>query len=155
LPTISDCGDIQTTYEGDDLDFFPVFYNLVEYVTFTYGVSWPDAWGDCAFSVCSDGSIGTIRTSGDGITHSYVECQPGPVGIPGWGWLYASSSGFICVIDHPLETGEYPGLSSCNHEADFTTCSFCAGVNGAYGDDPCGPSATEPSSWSEIKAIFE
>jgi hypothetical protein len=154
LPAISGCGDIQTTYAGENLDFFPVFYDLVDYKTFAYGVTWPDSWGTCVFSACSFGSIGTIQTSGDGITHSYSPCRPGPVAIPGWGWLYANSQGFVCVVQYP-DPGEPYLMSGCDEQFDNPDCNFCAGVNGAYGDDPCGPSSTEPSSWSEIKAIFE
>jgi len=154
LPAISGCGDIQTTYEGENIDFFPVFYDLVDYTALTFGVAWPESWGSCAFSACSFGSIGTIRSSGDGIVTAYNPCQPGPVGIPGWGWLYASSGGFICVVEHP-DPREFSGVNSCGHGADWLGCSICAGVNGAYGDDPCGPSSTEPSTWSEIKRLFE
>ena len=84
--------------------------------------------------------------------HTYIGCPSGPVVIPGWGWLNASSPGMICIVGHPAFG--YLEVMDCNYDKDSLKCVFGAGVYGAVGDDPCGPSAIGPASWSRIKALF-
>jgi hypothetical protein len=154
LPVIAGCGDIQTTYEGANIDFFPVFFDLVGYNAIEYGVVWPDAWGSCAYTVCTYSSFRDIRWPGDSMMHGYGECEHDPVTVPGWGWLYATGPGTICLVDPP-EPISYLGVSGCGKDRlDFPVCNFCAGILGSVGDDPCGPTATESSTWSSIKALF-
>jgi hypothetical protein len=153
LPAIVNCHDIQTTCSSAGVDFFPVFYDLTDYIAISYGVIWPDAWGSCVFNICSWSSFGDIETSGDGISQAWHDCQSGPVAVLGWGWLDASSPGVICLVDHPEPLLDL-AVSSCSNEKDIGTCSFCGGVYGALGDDPCGPSAIESSAWGDIKSMF-
>jgi hypothetical protein len=135
LPTISECSDIVTTYEGSSFDFFPVFFNLTEYVGFEYGVTWPSWTYSCAFTSCSDLVIGGIEWPGDGVSQAWTECQSGAVAIPGWGWLDADSAGLVCVVDHP--GSQVIKVLDCNQSVDEPVDNFCAGVYGATGDDPC------------------
>jgi hypothetical protein len=150
FPVISHCGDIQATEPSVDVDAFPVFYDLVEYQGFDYGLSWPGMYS-CAFTSCSDLAIGTIAWPGDGISHAWYTCQYEPVAITGWGWIY--DSGFICITAHPSAGG--PNIGDCQGELGQPICNFCAGIGGYIGDDPCEPTATEPSSWGGIKAMFK
>jgi len=134
LPTISDSSDIVTTYEGSSFDFFPVFFSLTEFRGVEYGVTWPDWTYSCAFTSCSDLVIGDIESPGDGISHSWFDCQMGQVVIPGWGWLYADSAGIVCITEHPSSEAIY--ILDCNQGLDEPVANFCAGVYGATGDDP-------------------
>jgi hypothetical protein len=150
FPVISGCGDIITTEPGPDADAFPVFFELVEYQGFDYGMTWPGMY-TCAFTSCSDLAIGTITSPGDGISHAWYVCQPGPVAVVGFGWIY--DYGFIELVPHPTAGGVIVG--DCSGVLDDIICLTKAGIGGYVGDDPCLPTATEPSTWGGIKGIFK
>lgn len=157
LPVITGCADILTTYAGADASVFPVFYDLTEYKGCEYGLTWP-AWTYSAnFKSCSDLTIGGIAWPGDEISHAWEECQPYTAVVTGYARLTADTPGMICPI--PYSASIPPGISvlDCAEGLDYPCDIFCAGVNGLTGDDPCsgGASATEQSTWGEIKAIFE
>lgn len=107
MPTITSCEDIITTNAGYNVDFFPVFFDLVEYQGIEYGVTWNGS--SCTFTSCSDLTIGDIVNAGDGVSHAWSECQSGPVAIPGFGWIY--SYGSICIVPHPAAGG--PNIGDC------------------------------------------
>jgi hypothetical protein len=134
LPAISDSYDIVTTCAGSNFDFFPVFFNLTEYLGVEYGMTWPDWTYTCAFTSCSDLVIGEIESPGDGIAHTWTACKTEAVAIPGWGWLYADSAGMVCIIDHPDAKAVH--VLDCDEGLDEPIANFCAGVYGATGDDP-------------------
>jgi hypothetical protein len=150
FPTLTDCADIQTTEPAMDIDAFPVFFDLIEYQGFDYGLMWP-GMSSCAFTSCSDLAIGTITWSGDGISHAWYACQAGPVAMCGWGWIY--DEGMVCVSPHPSAGG--PNIGDCSGDLNAVVCDFCAGIGGFIGDDPCEPTGTEPASWGSIKAMFK
>jgi hypothetical protein len=151
FPVITGCEDMITTEPGADVDAFPVIYNLVEYQGFDYGMTWPGLYS-CAFTSCSDLAIGTIVWPGDGISHAWYTCQPGPIAITGWGWIY--DHGLICLAPHPTAGG--PNVGDCAGQIDFACPGACAGIGGFIGDDPCLPSSgTESSSWGAIKGLFD
>jgi hypothetical protein len=152
LPVIGSCGDVVTTYLGDNVDAFPVFFDLVEYLGVEYGVEWPAAWGTVAFTSCSDLVIGNIVSSGDGVAQTWTSCQTDPVAICGWVWMYAAGPGLVNPYFHPV-SGDITVLD-CSQGLD-RACIMFSGVNGMIGDDPCEPSGIEPSTWGGIKAIFE
>ena len=148
--TIDACVDIVFEISSPDADCFPVFYDLVEYQGFDYGLTWPGMYS-CAFNSCSDLAIGTILWPGDGISHAWYVCQPGPVSVPGWGWIY--DYGMVCLVPHPTAGG--PNVGDCSGELDVPICYSCAGIGGYVGDDPCRPTGTEQSTWGNIKSMFE
>jgi hypothetical protein len=150
FPVITFCADIITTEPGPDVDAFPVFFDLVEYQGFDYGMTWPGMY-TCAFTSCSDLAIGTITHPGDGISHAWYACQPGPVAICGWGWIW--DYGIVCVVPHPTAGGI--NIGDCSGFIDGPICIFCSGIGGYIGDDPCWPTATEQSTWGDIKGIFK
>jgi uncharacterized repeat protein (TIGR01451 family) len=138
FPEIISCQQIVTTYGGcDDVDIFPVFFDLVEYQGVEYGIEWPGI-GSCAFTSCSDLTIGGIENSGDGISHAWYVCHSGPVAIPGWGWLTADEYGPVCLVPHPLAGGVIVGDCDYGSVLDTLETTFCAGVCGMPGDEPCG-----------------
>jgi hypothetical protein len=151
FPSIAGCENIITTEPTPDADAFPVFFDLVEYQGFDYGMTWPGMYS-CVFTSCSDLTIGGIVNPGDGISHAWSACKPNTVGIPGWGWIY--DYGMICLVPHPTQGG--PNIGDCHAgEVDIPVCNFCAGIGGFIGDDPClGPSAIEPSTWGGVKGMF-
>jgi hypothetical protein len=150
FPVITGCQDIVTTEPSPDADAFPVFFDLVEYQGFDYGMTWPGMYS-CAFTSCSPLTIGGIVWPGDGVSHAWTVCQPGPVAITGFGWIY--DYGIICVVPHP-EPGTI-NIGDCQAELDHPICVFCAGIGGFIGDDPCWPTGTEQSTWGSIKSMFE
>jgi hypothetical protein len=144
--------DIVTTYPGSNFDFFPVFYSLTEYKAVEYGVSWPADWtSSCTWSGCEDLVIGGIQWSGDGITQTWFACHPGPLVIPGWGWLYADGPGRVCLVDHPNPQG-FLDVLDCAQAFDVLDTCACAGVYGANGDSV---PAIEPTTWGGIKSMFK
>ncbi len=149
FPVIGGCEEINTTLTGNDADCFPVFFDLDEYAGFDYGLMWPGMY-TCVFTSCSDLTIGGIVSPGDGISHAWTECQPGPVAIPGWGWIW--DTGLVCVVPHPEAGG--PNIGDCEGVITHPICNFCAGIGGAQGDDPCEPTGTEPTTWGGIKSMF-
>ena len=161
LPSLTSCSDIVATCYANDVDFFPVFYDLAEYRCVEYSVEWPGTYS-CAFTGCAWNNMGRIvwpagttpvedRT--DWITQCYDECQPGPVAIPGWGWIYEPGPATIRIV--PNTGSGQIGMLDCDYFVDQPICNFAAGIGGALGEQPCGPSVTEPKTWGAIKAIFE
>jgi hypothetical protein len=150
FPTgIAGCGDIVFELAGADADCFPVFFDLVEYQGAEYSMTWPGLYST-VFTSCSDLTIGGITFTGDGVSHAWTACQPGPVCMPGWAWIF--DYGMVCVAPHP-ETGRVV-IADCEGLMDDPICVFCAGIGGFTGDDPCEPTATEAKSWGQIKGMF-
>jgi hypothetical protein len=150
FPSIAGCTQILTTEPSQDVDCFPVFYELNEYQGFDYGLTWPGLYS-CAFTSCSDLAIGTIQFTGDGISHAWYVCQAGPVAICGWGWIY--DTGLVCIGPHPTAGG--PNIGDCGGALDLPIANFCAGIGGASGQDPCTPTNIEPTTWGAIKNVFK
>jgi hypothetical protein len=146
------CVDIVTTEPGYSIDAFPVFFDLVEYLGCEYGLCWPEWTYSAAWNNCADLVIGSIIWPGDGASHTWLACQYG-VAVPSFVWLYADAPGYICPCPHPISG--IINVLDCAEGLDDPMCIFCAGVYGYIGDDPCWPTGTEPSSWGEIKGLFE
>jgi uncharacterized repeat protein (TIGR01451 family) len=137
FPILTGCEDIIDTYPGcDDVDFFPVFFDMVEYQGVEYGIVWP-GYGSCSFTSCSDLTIGDIVNPGDGISHAWASCQVGAVAVMGWGWLSGSEPGSVCIVAHPTMGGINVG--DCTHGLDHAVAAYCAGLCGEEGDLYCGP----------------
>jgi hypothetical protein len=150
FPAINVCTDIITTDPGISVDAFPVFFDLVEYQGFDYGMTFTSGYS-CTFTSCSDLTIGGILFSGDGVSHAWTVCQYASAAVCGFGWLY--SYGMVCIVPHPEAGG--PTIGDCRGGGDGVICNFCAGTNGFVGDDPCAPTATEASTWGGIKGMFK
>ena len=148
FPVVTGCGDMITTEPGPDADAFPVFFDLVEYQGFDYGLSWPGMYS-CVFTSCSDLTIGGVVWPGDGVSHAWYVCQPGPVAMPGWGWVY--DFGMVCIVPSPTAG---LNIGDCSGGLDDPICLFCAGIGGYIGDDPCWPTGAEQSTWGNIKSMF-
>jgi hypothetical protein len=128
-----------------------VFFDMVEFQGFAYGLSWPGSY-TCTFYSCSYMTLGTIVNPGDGVIQTWQTCQYGETAIPGWAWIY-NDPGMVCVIPHPVEGGVHIGHCGSG-DPDEPIVSFCAGIGGYIGDDPCAIS-TDAGSWGAIKAMFE
>jgi hypothetical protein len=161
FPAITSCSDIVATCAANDVDFFPVFYDLCEYKAVEYSVEWPGTYS-CVFTACSYSNFGTIRWPAgsvpsdlllDHITQAYEHCQLGTAMIPGWGWIYEPGPATIRIVPN-VESGRI-GVLNCDQSIDEPICNFAAGIGGATGEEPCGPSAAEPSTWGAIKAMFD
>jgi hypothetical protein len=165
LPTITDCFDIISTCPGNDVDFFPVFFDLVEYTGVEYSVEWPGTYS-CGFTSCSDLTIGNIiwpagtvpledRT--DWISHAWFDCHTEPVAIPGWGWIYEPVPAMIRIVANT--EGGFIWVAECGepgsvYELNEPVCNFAAGIAGAIGESACQPSSVRSSTWGGIKHLF-
>jgi uncharacterized repeat protein (TIGR01451 family) len=152
FPAIASCGDIEYTVPSCDVDAFPVFFDLMEYQGFDYSLSWPGTY-TCAFTSCSDLTIGSIVNPGDGVSHAWYTCQPGPIAVTGWAWIYEGGPSQICPVAHP-EAGAIV-IGDCSAGLSQPEVIFCAGIAGALGDDPCLTTSIRPTTWGGIKAMYK
>jgi len=157
---ISGCEDIVMTEPTFSFDAFPVFYDLVEYKACEYSVIWPDWTYSATFNSCSDFVIGEILWPGDGVSHAWTLCQNSSVCAPAYLWIYADGPGQVCISGHPQHGSAF--LVDCIDGVDVLIGWGCAGVYGGTPDpasgDACGvlpEPATEPTTWGEIKGLFQ
>jgi hypothetical protein len=150
--TISTCSDIVTTEPGFNIDAFPVFFDLAEFLGCEYGLCWPEWTYSAAFTSCGDLVIGTILLPGDGASHTWLTCQTG-VCVPSYLWLYADYAGFIHPCPHPVSG--VVNVLDCSEGVDTPVAWLGAGVYGMVGDDPCQPVGTSLGTWGGIKGVFE
>jgi hypothetical protein len=152
LTIVEHCDDVVSTYPGYSFDLMPVFFDLNGVISCEYGLTWPLWTYDCLYTSCSDLTIGSIDQPGDGISQAWNECQTGYTIIPGWGWFHATSPGRICPVQNPQQG--YLGIYDCDYGLDEFQMTFCAGVNGAEGDDLCEAYGTERSTWGSLKYML-
>jgi hypothetical protein len=156
-PAISDCTGINTVYDGcSDFDVFPVFFDLEEVQRIEYALGWPADWGDCVFTACAgDNIIGNIVSAGEGIVHEWSQCHQNQIVITGYAWFDSPvTPGQLVLIPNPA-TG-FLGVTDCEGRKDFAIGLAASGVCGIPGEDPCDCGcASEPSTWSEIKSLFQ
>lgn len=153
LPRIYGCKDIQYTYDGcDDVDVFPVVYDVGGITGIDVGLSWPASWGSCAFTPCGfDLMIHDIVHPGDWVTGTWVECQSMTTAVVGFGWLAPNSGGEICPSPNTMG---FMGVTDCDYTQYEASATFCAGVCGTDGEDPCGGGVSEAKTWGSIKSMY-
>ena len=171
-PVITTCTGIVFTWAPlGDLDAMPIFYDLVAYTVVETGLQWPEAaWGSGSWVKCKgDIAVGVIQhtavpevpaeTEGatNGTAVAWSTCQYTWGVLPGFVWLAATTPGKICPVPNP-RTGDY-GFVDCTPTPgpyyDRPFCISCAGIGGLIGDDPCRPTATDESTWGQIKSMFK
>jgi hypothetical protein len=148
VATLKDCGDI---------DFFPVFFDLVEYQGLEYGVEWPGSYS-CAYTMCSYTHLGEIVWPGDWTAQCWQGCMTGPMAIPGWGWITVDAPGEVCIV--PSSPSGAILVGDCGPgcpQLDTLTTTYCAGVCAVDGKHPCKPGgqAVAAATWSSIKYMFK
>ena len=153
FPVIGSCADIITTEPTADADCFPVFFDLVGVTAMEHGLTWPGLYS-CAYTKCAgEFTIGDIFWPGDGVAYSWSTCQYVAVVVCGWGWIF--DYGLVCPVVNPA-TG-FMGTADCDFTEDPPLDTYCAGIGGYQGDDPCvcDPSAVDASTWGGIKGMFK
>lgn len=152
LPILESCADIRYTYDGcDDIDVFPVVYDIYGVTNVVIGLDWPASWGSCAFTPCGfDLQMSDIVYPGDWVSGAWSECRHMRSCVVGFGWLAPSSGGRICPFPNP---GGELGVVDCDLVFHSAAAVFCAGVCGADGDSPCG-GASEEKTWGSIKSMY-
>jgi hypothetical protein len=154
LPTLDGCLDIEHTYTGcEDVDVFPVVYDISGLTGIEVGITWPDSWGSCAFRPCGFDLLihGEITNPGDYLAGTWTECQYVNSVVAGYGWLAPTSAGRVCPFSSP--TG-FMGVTDCGYTKHEASAVFCAGVCGAEGDNPCGGGISEDKTWGSIKSMY-
>lgn len=154
MPSIAGRGDIESSTDSSDVDFFPVFFDLVEYRAMEYGIQWSDG-SSCLFKSCCDISVGSISESGDGISHVWSMCRAGPVAIPGWGWIEFDGPNEIHLAPHPDTHEICVGDCQVWMSLDRPTHVYYAGVGGAPGGIGLLRQRETPTTWGHIKAMFK
>jgi hypothetical protein len=154
LPVITACDQVVSSYPGTgEIDFFPVFYDLRGYRKLEFGITWPEAWGSCQFTVAG-GEIwaGEIAEPGGDISIGWGSCQHTWSLVAGYGRLSTAGPGRICPV--PNQRSQRLGAANCNPEQpgfDSAQGVYCAGIGGEAGDRPC-PEKTTP--WEQLKSLF-
>jgi len=156
LPTFTDCDSIVTTSpDSVDVDVIPVFFGLSQYTVVEFGLTWPEEWGSCSYTICTPTiNVGNIVYPGEGIASAWSTCQSGWSVTHGFGWLAPTGPGMISVIPDSA-TGDY-GAVDCGDPPyyDRPDSVYSAGVWGASGDDPCAePERGEPEGAGESGGI--
>jgi len=158
LPVFTNCAQIVTTYaDSGDVDVFPVFFGLTEYVTVEFGLMWPQEWGSCSYTVCTQTlNVGSILNPGDGIASAWTTCQTGWSVTHGFGWLSPTGPGVVSVVPDSV-TGDYGAVDCAEAPGpyyDRPDSVYDAGVGGASGDDPCAePDRSEQEGAGESGGI--
>jgi hypothetical protein len=164
-PTFALCSSIVYTYAaGGDVDVMPVFFDLTNYTVVECGLIWPEGvWGSGSWVRCKgDVSVGSIAHSADqvaqdpatrGTAIAWSLCQTGFSNAPGYCWLAVTTAGRVCPAPDP-PTGDM-GVVDCNSIYEHPVQTYCAGIMGAAGDNPCLTSAVEQSTWGQIKSVFK
>jgi hypothetical protein len=157
-PVFTSCSNIITTTALCEFDVMPVFFDLVEVTVTEFGLTWPAEWGTMSWVRCKGTiAVGGILNPGEGTAISFQTCQYSWSIAPGYGWLIATGPGTVTPIPY-FATGDY-GVVDCQPSPgpyyDYPVCIFSAGACGLTGDDPCFPTAVEPSTWGSIKSMFE
>lgn len=158
-PSFPSCSSIQSTYGGcGSVDVLPVFYELHEYTSVEFGLTWvfnPSlsmVWTRCK----GDVGVGTISHSGDGTIVSWATCQHSYSVAPGYGWLTVGGPELIYASYNPT-TGRC-GVIDCQALPgpyfDWSSYYGAGGLCGTIGDDPCVPVGLEGSTWGAVKALI-
>ena len=163
FPVVDDPSDIVFTYDGcgEEVDFFPIFFDLTECNCVEYAVVWPGSQ-TCTFTICSYSHIGQLVNSGDWIAQCWRDCPSGYATIPGWGEVTMDTPGYVCLAEAPA-TGMI-SILDCDGAIDEPTANFCAGVCGTIGQNPCtagipgtigeNDQETDLTTWGGIKSLF-
>ena len=154
LPDVPSCMDGSHTYDGcDDIDAFPVVYDIYGVTGVAFGLTWPDDWGSCAFTPCGFDLIisGEIVNPGDSFSGTWHECQYMNSLVAGVGWLLPTSPGRICPS--PYYEGR-TGVTDCDFVEHDVSVVYCAAACGAEGDDPCGGGISLEKTWGSIKSMY-
>jgi hypothetical protein len=163
FPVVDDPSDIVFTYGGcgQEVDFFPIFFDLTECRAVEYAVVWPGSQ-TCTFTVCSYSHIGQLINSGDWIAQCWQSCKTGYAIIPGWGEVTMDQPGYVCLAE--VEQSGRIGILDCDDAVDEPTANFCAGVCGTIGQNPCSAGITGTigeddqetalTTWGKIKSLF-
>lgn len=166
FPVLTSCRDIVTTYtpesyppmpNTDDIDVFPIFFNLAQVRALQYGLTWPLDWCSGAYQACADLSVGAIQWPGDGVVSSWNTCRVTPLIIAGFCWLCPTTLGIVELVSFPWDPDPRPvAVCDCQDPAqtDYPVAVYRVGV-GVPGDNPCEPMENKPSTWGQIKATFK
>jgi hypothetical protein len=154
---------VQSTAASGYVDLLVVMYDFQETTGAEYGLRWTHpfftAWKDCAnLYVLTD-----VPGGGIDVAQVFTSCQPGP-GIGGagrvMGWLQLYGTGAQrCDITITSTPGD-PKISDCAFQLDpihTTHPGFTGGGAPGTGDlAPCevGPTATENTTWGQLKDLY-
>jgi hypothetical protein len=161
-----DCHDIvtSTTICGGMGAYYivPVHYDLVCTTVLEGALTWPAGWGTIYYGTQCYGSLAIEVTTIPGYYgYSFASTVP----VSSWSepacarWFYYATpeAGVVCPTANT--TTGFIGVVDCTTDPeplpDPAICLFCAGVCGGFGDDPCEPTAVEPSTWGSIKNMFK
>jgi hypothetical protein len=150
VPVFTSCEDFVTVLGDASIHALPVFFDAAGITGAEYALTWPGGYS-AGWTDCADFAIGGIAFSGDSISQTWSTCQMGWAVVCGLAWIYPGA-GYICMVPHG-ESG-FIGVTDCDFQPDVPVGIFCAGVGGETGDDPCTPTATEPTTWGGIKSMF-
>ena len=154
FPVVDDPSDIVFTYDGcgEEVDFFPIFFNLTECQGVEYAVVWPGSQ-TCTFTICTYSHIGQLVNSGDWIAQCWLDCRTDYAVIPGWGEVTMDQPGYVCLGE--VGPSGRIGILDCHEAIDVPIANFCAGVCGTIGENPLyADQATIPTTWGGVKSLF-
>jgi hypothetical protein len=138
-PVFTRPSQLVSSYPGTgEIEFIPVIYDLDGYLRLEFGLTWPEEWGSCQFTVAAgDIWAGGITESGEGIMIGWGSCQHTWSVSAGSGRLVATGPGRICPTPNPMSK-RLGAMNCASPEAAFDSAQgvCCAGIGGAPGDPP-------------------
>jgi len=168
--TYTSCSLINRSVSGitgaQTLDVTPVVYSFTGMTAITFGLDWQDSgvFYAPAWTKCSDLDITRFAATEASITVSWSVCQQ-PTTAQGQavGFLRFTTYGLPGRIHVKNPDGEVePIVVDCSFQNDFVHTTHDGYLNGAtpgggLGElDPCtaGPTATQATTWSGVKALY-
>jgi hypothetical protein len=129
--------NLATTFDGvGKVDAFVVFYGFEEVKGVSFGLRWPETWGDGIWHDCGDLKLGSIKKPGDMTSIVWLECRNDEdFLIAGWLTLTVSSPGMIEVI--PATKEGVVAVLDCDPvspKLSEAMISLKAGAGGIKGD---------------------
>lgn len=165
-PSCSSIHQVGGTFVGvGTIDVVPVVYTFTGITAVGFGVDWASSTTIYSpiWTKCSDLEITHMRATDASFELTWSTCQAPPSGAnsgKATGWLRFNSYGLAATLHiKPSDSGSFNTVD-CNFAADELHTVHDGFVNGATPGpgvlDPCtaGPTATEATTWSGVKALY-
>jgi hypothetical protein len=142
--------NLQTTYDGvGKVDAFVVFYGFRQMKGASFGLTWPETWGEGTWHECGDLKLGNITKPGDMTSIVWLACKEDEEFlIAGWVTLTVTSPGMIEVI--PSAKEGVIAVLDCDPvspKLSEAMVSLRAAAGGMNGDDTAILTSPEHRRW--------
>jgi hypothetical protein len=130
--------NLETTFDGvGRVDAFVVFYGFGQVKGVSFGLTWPETWGEATWHECGDLKLGNITNPGDMTSIVWLGCREDEdFLVAGWLTVTVTSPGMIEVI--PAAKEGVVAVLDCDPvspKLSEALVSLKAAAGGMKGDD--------------------